>query len=270
MAVETTAFIGGGNMARALIGGLCRAGHLPEAICVADPGAAARDRVAAEFGVPVTASNPVAVAGARVIVLAVKPQVMGQVLPELQTALAPDALVISIAAGITLATLRRGLGEKGRLVRAMPNTPALFGVGMTGMVADSHVEAEDRKRAVDILQTAGETVWLDDEGLMDVVTAVSGSGPAYFFALAEQLALAGERAGLAPAVAAKLARQTAFGAGTMLARSDHTAGQLREQVTSPGGTTAAALAVLSAGGFEDLVARAVDAAVRRGRQLGEN
>ncbi|NDY95541.1 pyrroline-5-carboxylate reductase [Wenzhouxiangella limi] len=264
------AFIGGGNMARALIGGLCRGGHPPAAIHVAEPAAAARERLAADHGVQVTSNNSHAAAGAEVIVLAVKPQVMDGVLRELRSALQPGALVISVAAGVTLASLRRGLGDAARLVRAMPNTPALFGAGMTGLVAADGVEPDDRARADRVLESAGETVWLDDEALMDVVTAVSGSGPAYFFALAEQLALAGERAGLAPAVAAKLARQTAFGAGTMLSRAEQSAGQLREQVTSPGGTTEAALTALSAGGFEDLIEQAVSAAVRRGRELGED
>jgi pyrroline-5-carboxylate reductase len=264
------AFIGGGNMARALIGGLCRSGHPPQAIRVADPGTAALNRISAEHAVLTTSENASAAADAEVVLLAVKPQVMKQVLGELRPVLKPGVLVISVAAGVTLAALRRGLGEQVLLIRAMPNTPALFGAGMTGLVADDGVEQPDRDLAGEILSSAGETVWLEDESLMDVVTAVSGSGPAYFFALAEQLALAAERAGLPPAVAAKLARQTAFGAGTMLIRADQSAGQLREQVTSPGGTTEAALAVLSAGGFDDLIERAVRAAVRRGRELGED
>lgn len=263
------AFVGGGNMARALIGGLCRSGYPPESLRVADPGAGARERIAADHAVAVTSDNARAVGDAEVIILAVKPQVMDRVMAEVRSALNPGALVISVAAGVTLATLRRGLGEQARLVRAMPNTPALFGAGMTGLVAADEVGPRDRERAGDILATAGQIAWLDDESLMDVVTAVSGSGPAYFFALAEQLALAGERAGLPPAVAAKLARQTAFGAGTMLARDDQSAGQLREQVTSPGGTTEAALAALSAGGFEALIEQAVRAAIRRGRELGD-
>jgi pyrroline-5-carboxylate reductase len=267
---NSIAFVGGGNMARALIGGLCRSGHPPQAIRVADPGSEARNRISAEYAIQTSAENASAAAAAEVIVLAVKPQVMSQVLGELKPVLQTNTLVISVAAGVTLAALRRGLGEQVRLIRAMPNTPALFGAGMTGLVADDGVEQRDRDRAGEILSSAGEIVWLEDESLMDVVTAVSGSGPAYFFALTEQLALAAESAGLAPAVAAKLARQTAFGAGTMLTRADQSAGQLREQVTSPGGTTEAALAVLSTGGFDDLIEQAVRAAVRRGRELGED
>ena len=270
MTTVSIAFIGGGNMAQALIGGLVRSGRSAESIGVADPGAAVRERVAADHGVRVMADNCAVVKGAEVVVLAVKPQVMSQVLEPLAAVLEPGALVISVAAGVTLQQLQAGLGEQVRLIRAMPNTPALFAVGMTGMVAGSGVDDCDRLRAEGILGCVGETVWLDREELMDVVTAISGSGPAYFFALAEQLALAGERAGLAPAIAAQLARQTAHGAGVMLARSDHSAGELRARVTSPGGTTQAALETLHNGGFERLVDAAVVAAARRGRQLGEH
>lgn len=264
------AFIGGGNMAQALIGGLCRSGRSPESIIVADPGDAVRQTLVDQFATRVTADNREAAQGADVIVLAVKPQIMEEVLGELTAVLVPNALVISVAAGVTLAMLQHQLGGQARLVRAMPNTPALFGAGMTGLVASPLVDERDRQRAGEILGSAGETVWLEDEALMDVVTAVSGSGPAYFFALAEQLALAGERAGLPPSIAAQLARQTAYGAGIMLARSGRSAGELRSQVTSPGGTTEAALDSLTRGEFERLIDEAVQAAARRGRELGGN
>lgn len=264
------AFIGGGNMAQALIGGLIAAGHPAARIRVADPGQAVREQVATEFGVQVGAANIDAAKNARVVVLAVKPQVMPDVLKALADELVPGTLVISVAAGVTLDRLRAGLGSGVRLVRAMPNTPALFSVGMTGLVAGPDVDQDSRLLATEILGCVGQTVWLEQEALIDVVTAVSGSGPAYFFALAEQLALAGQNAGLPPAVAAQLARQTAFGAGTMLARSEHSAGELRARVTSPGGTTQAALEAFEQGDFSRLVQAAVDAAVRRGRELGEN
>ncbi|TVS13480.1 MAG: pyrroline-5-carboxylate reductase [Wenzhouxiangella sp.] len=264
------AFIGGGNMARALIGGLLQAGHPAESITVADPGDKARQGAAADFGVRVTDSNVAAVEAAPVVVLAVKPQIMAGVLTELAPILASDTLLISVAAGVTLGRLEQDLGADQSLVRAMPNTPALYGAGMTGLVANAAVDRTGRSLAGEILATAGQIVWLDDESLMDVVTAVSGSGPAYFFALAEQLALAGERAGLAPTVAAQLARQTAFGAGLMLVESGLPAGELRMRVTSPGGTTQAALESLGKDGFERMVESAVEAAVRRGRELGES
>lgn len=264
------AFIGGGNMARALIGGLLQAGHPATAITVADPGDKARHAAAADFGVRVTACNAEAVEDADVVVLAVKPQIMPTVLAEVGASLSARPLVISVAAGITLATLERGLSAQVGVVRAMPNTPALYGAGMTGMVANAAVDRAQRTLAGEILAATGQTLWLDDEALMDVVTAVSGSGPAYFFALAEQLALAGERAGLSPPAAAQLARQTAFGAGLMLVESGLPAAELRMRVTSPGGTTQAALESMGQDGFERLVERAVNAAIRRGRELGKH
>lgn len=268
MTFPNIAFIGGGNMARALIGGLRAAGYPADAIDVADTDQAARERVSSDFGVSVTGNSREAVSEANTIVLAVKPQVLPGVLSQIAGAVPGNALVISVAAGVTLDLLRNGLGEEVSLVRAMPNTPALFGAGMTGLVASNNATDAVRRQAEEILKTAGETVWLEDEGLIDVVTAVSGSGPAYFFALTEQLALAGGRAGLPAAVAAKLATQTAYGAGLMMARSGEAPDRLREQVTSPGGTTAAALAALTAGNFEQLVDEAVTAAIQRSRQLG--
>ncbi len=264
------AFIGGGNMARALIGGLLQAGHPARTISVADPSETARQSAAADFGVRVTDSAAAALDGAEVVILAVKPQVMPAVLTDLAEQLSGSPLVVSVAAGITLASLERALGDRVGIVRAMPNTPALYGAGMTGMVANAAVDRSGRGLAEQILAATGQTLWLEDEALMDVVTAVSGSGPAYFFALAEQLALAGERAGLSPAAAAQLARQTAFGAGLMLVESGLTAGELRMRVTSPGGTTQAALESMGQDGFERLVERAVGAAVRRGRELGKH
>ena len=269
--METTsiAFLGGGNMARAMIGGLRRAGHPASAMTVADPSATARQSAAADFGVPVTASNAKAVAGAEVLVLAVKPQSMPALLSELAAVLSHRPLIISVAAGIPLARLERSLGHDLGLVRAMPNTPAWYGAGMSAMVANQAVDRAQRGLAERILGATGQTLWLEDEALMDVVTAISGSGPAYFFALAEQLTLAGAHAGLAPAAAAQLARQTAFGAGLMLLESGLPAAELRRRVTSPGGTTEAALERMRQDGFERLIERAVDAAVQRGRELGK-
>ncbi len=255
-------------MARALIGGLRAAGHPAGDICVADPGADARDQIASRFGVQVTSDNQEAASGSPIVVLAVKPQVIPAILIDLKQALVAGTLVISVAAGVTLQTLRAGLGDGVQLVRAMPNTPALYGAGMAGMVGADGLSTDAHAQAEEILLSAGEVVWLHDEALMDVVTAVSGSGPAYFFALAEALAQAGERAGLEADVAARLASQTAKGAGTMLTESGESAGRLREQVTSPGGTTAAALSVLAKADFEQIVDDAVKAAVRRGEELG--
>ena len=263
-------FIGGGNMARALIGGLLQAGHPARGICVADPADKARQAAAADFGVAVSADSAAVVRSAGVVVLAVKPQIMPTALADIAGELTPAALVISVAAGTTLGALEAALGSEQAIVRAMPNTPALYGAGMTGMVANTATRSSARALAEGVLAAAGQVLWLEDESLMDVVTAVSGSGPAYFFALAEQLALAGERAGLKPAAAAQLARQTAFGAGLMLVESGMSAAELRMRVTSPGGTTQAALESFARDGFEGLIERAVGAAIQRGQELGKN
>lgn len=261
-------FIGGGNMARALLGGLLSSGIATEQVIVADPSAEQRQTLADEFGIVVTADNAAAVSDRRVVVIAVKPQAMASVLASIRAELPASSLVISVAAGITLSTLANGLSAAQPCVRAMPNTPALYQQGMTGMVPSATVGAEDRGLAERILGGAGEIVWIDDEAQMDAVTAVSGSGPAYFFALTEFLTKAGIEVGLPPATAAKLARQTAIGAGSMLARSEHDAGELRQRVTSPGGTTEAALNSLMDQRFDAIVAEAVRAALRRGRELG--
>ncbi len=261
-------FIGGGNMARALIGGLIGKGLSPENITVSDPTAAQRHAAESDFGVHASADNAEAVSTSRVVVLAVKPQIMGEVLASISSTLAPDCLIISVVAGVTLETLTRGLGEGRPLIRTMPNTPALYGAGISALVAGPSTSDADCALAESVMGAAGQTVWVDDEALMDAVTAVSGSGPAYFFALTEHLAAAGEKAGLPASIAARLARQTAVGAGVMLAKSELEAGQLRARVTSPGGTTEAALQSFSADHFDQVVERAVDAAVRRGRKLG--
>ena len=264
----TITFIGGGNMARALIGGLIKAGVDADHITVSDPSAAQRNAAQSDFGIRSSQNNAEAVDGRDVIVLAVKPQIMDEVLTSIKSHLDENVLIISVAAGIPLRRLGAGLGEQRALVRAMPNTPALYGAGITGMVANQHVNQEQRNQASEVLGSAGEAVWIDSEDLMDAVTAVSGSGPAYFFALAEHLARAGEGAGLPSETAARLARQTAYGAGVMLARSELETSELRRRVTSPGGTTEAALNSLKSGDFERLVHQAVEAAIRRGRELG--
>lgn len=266
----TITYIGGGNMAQALIGGLIQAGHPAENIRVADPSEDQRQAVAERFGVATHDDNAQAASDTDVLMLAVKPQVMDEVLASVQASVGADTLVISVAAGVTLSQLARGLDGHRRTVRAMPNTPALYGVGITGLAADSGVEDTDRDRTGAILGTAGKVVWVDDESLMDVVTAISGSGPAYFFRFVELLTRAGTRAGLDERDAAALARQTAFGAGTMLAESDLDAAELRRRVTSPGGTTAAALDSYEANEFERIVDEAVQAAIKRGRELGQS
>jgi pyrroline-5-carboxylate reductase len=263
-----TAFIGGGNMARSLIGALLRAGADPASIAVAEPNENARAALAGEFGVVTHARNVDAAANAGTIILAVKPQVMRAVCAELAPALEGRApLIISIAAGIRLDQLQGWLGASLPIVRAMPNTPALIGAGATGLFANANASAAQRQLAETILGAAGCTAWIDREELMDTVTALSGSGPAYFFLLVEALEDAAVAQGLPRETARMLANQTCLGAGRMLVESGEAPGTLRERVTSPGGTTAAALAAFDAGGFRALVARAVEAATRRGQEL---
>lgn len=259
------AFIGGGNMARSLVAGLRRQGLTADRIVVAEPQDALRQGLQAEFGIRVCAEGRDAIAGASVVVLAVKPQVMQAVCEGLRGALG-DAVVVSVAAGLTCARLSEWLGTPG-VVRAMPNTPALLGAGATGLFAPPQVNAAGRALAEAVLASAGLTRWIEDEALMDVVTALSGSGPAYFFLLVESLVAAAVARGLPRETAEALARQTALGAARMLAESGEPAEELRRRVTSPGGTTQAAVECFQAGGFVSLVADAVDAAVQRGRTL---
>ena len=262
------AFIGGGNMARSLIGGLLAAGADPAGIRVADPNAQARDALVADFGVGAFAEAADAAQGADAWVFAVKPQVMREVCGGLATAAqAARPLVVSIAAGITSTQLDRWLGGGQAVVRTMPNTPALLGAGVTGLYANPRVDASGRARAERLMASAGSTVWIDDEALMDAVTGTSGSGPAYVFLLAEALEDAAVAEGLPPGAARILAQQTILGAARMLTESGEPPAELRRRVTSPGGTTQAAIETFEAGGFRDLVARAVRAATRRGGEL---
>ena len=262
------AFIGGGNMARSLIGGLVKRGQAPGTVHVADPAEATRDALAKDFGVAVHADGAEAVAGTDTWVFAVKPQVMREVCASLAgQAQATRPVVVSIAAGITSAQLDRWLGGGLPVVRTMPNTPALLGAGVTGLFANAAVDDAGRARADTLLSTAGKTVWIEDEDDMDAVTAVSGSGPAYVFLLAEAMQAAGEAEGLAPHAARTLAVQTLLGASRMLAEGDVDARELRRRVTSPNGTTHAAIETFEAGGFRELVRRAVHAARERGREL---
>lgn len=277
------AFVGGGNMATALIGGLVagpgsnsgsssgssRAGSANASLTirVAEPNAEARNRLRAEFDVLVGETALAAVRDADVVVLAVKPQVMPAVLAEIAGSINPNQLILSIAAGITIQAITHRLGPQQAVVRAMPNTPALLREGITGMYAGEHCKAHHRDQAERVLEAVGEIVWVEDEGLMDVVTAISGSGPAYFFLLAEALAAAGVRLGLPVDISRRLAEQTCAGAGAMLKGSDAGAGELRRRVTSPGGTTAAALEAFERGDFTGLVYAAATAARTRGAEL---
>lgn len=258
--------IGAGNMAQALISGLAKQGFA-EGLIATDPSAEARNTVSAHYGIKTSADNHAAVTDSDAIILAVKPQIMDAALASISAAIDDRQLVISIAAGITSEQVSRGLGAQQPIVRAMPNTPALIGSGITGMVANDYVSDSQRQLAKRIMQSTGEALWLEREAQMDAVTAVSGSGPAYFFLMIEALTKAGEAVGLEPETAARLALVTGAGACEMALQSEHTPSELRRRVTSPGGTTAAALDAFDKGGFEKLVETAVAAANQRGIEL---
>ncbi len=265
---DSIAFIGGGNMARSLIGGLVARGHDPTTIHVAEPVQALREALAADFGVGVFEDGAQAVAAAGTWVFATKPQVLRTVCEALALqAQATQPLVVSIAAGITAAQLERWLGGDVAVVRTMPNTPALLGAGVTGLFASDRVDTTGRGFAESLLSAAGKTVWIDAESQMDTVTAVSGSGPAYVFLLAEAMVDAGIAEGLPADAARTLALQTVLGAARMLTESDVDAAELRRRVTSPNGTTQAAIEAFEAGGLRALVAEAIHAARVRGAEL---
>jgi pyrroline-5-carboxylate reductase len=260
-------FIGGGNMATALISGLVNPPRAHIRIRVLDPDKRARRHLESTFGISTHTDSTAAIEGADVILLAIKPQIMPQVLDQLKGHVKPGQMVLSIAAGTTIGMIRNHLGDDINVIRSMPNTPALIGHGITGVVAGSNCSREQRQQAEEILMAAGEVVWLEDESLMDAVTAISGTGPAYFFLLTEVLVEAAREMGLPEETADRLARVTCFGAGAMLASSPGEAAELRRRVTSPNGTTHAAMTLLEAEGYHDLVKRAADAARRRSREL---
>lgn len=264
-------FIGGGNMATALIGGLIASGVAPQQIRVGEPDAERRTTLERGRGVQTGADNAEIISGADAVMFAVKPQVLPAVAQASAAAIAAGRpLVMSIAAGVTTVALAGWLGGDAAIVRAMPNTPALIGLGAAGLYANSSVTAAQRDTAAAIMGAAGEALWIEDEALMDAVTAVSGSGPAYFFLVIEAMEAAGIELGLAPADARRLVLQTALGAASMAKNGDAEAAELRRRVTSPGGTTAAALAVLEDGGLRELFKRALTAARDRGRELAGN
>jgi len=262
------AFLGGGNMASALVGGLLAKGFDAGSISVIERLDAAREKLVVQYKVHASAEADAATRAADTLLLAVKPQ-------DLRAALAPLAdtargkLVLSIAAGVRLADISRWLAGHRLLVRAMPNTPALIGAGIAALYAPREVGAADRARAEGILAAVGATVWVEEESLLDPVTALSASGPAYVFWFIEQLAASGAALGLPAETARKLALQTVLGAAQLAARSAEPASVLRERVTSKGGTTEAALRVFDEERLAERLHRALEAASRRGAELGE-
>lgn len=264
------AFLGAGNMARSLIAGL-RAAQFPGSLIHAtDPDAQKLAQLAGEFGIQVTQDNTAAARAAQVIVLAVKPQYMAQMLEQLTAELGSleDRLVVSIAAGIKVARLSQLLGGHRKIVRCMPNTPALIGLGMTGLYAPGEVSDSDRAFAEAMLQAVGKTVWVGQETDINGVIAASGSAPAYFFLLMQHMAEEAVRLGFSEADARLLVQQTALGAAQMVIDNPATSlVTLREQVTSKGGTTAEAVRTFEEGKLDELVSRAMQAAIVRAEEM---
>lgn len=255
-------------MATALIGGLLQQGFSAGEITVVERLPEGRDQLRQKFGVDARESLDDVALRCEVLLLAIKPQQMQEGLAPLAGRL-DQQLVISIAAGLRLKDLSRWLGGHASLVRAMPNTPALIGRGVTGMYAHESVSAENRRHAETVLNAVGSSVWVEQEDQIDAVTALSGSGPAYVFYFIEALQAGGEALGLSPENSRKLAIETLAGASALAAQSTEAPAVLRERVTSKGGTTEAALQSLAADEFPAVVARALQAAAKRGRELGE-
>lgn len=266
---DTIAFIGAGNMARSLAGGLLQQGWPAAAVRMADPNKEQLGAARKAFDIAVFADNAAAARGANILVLAVKPQTLRAVCTALRPALAHAPLAISVAAGIRAHDIARWLGGGCAVVRTMPNTPALIGQGATALFAHTGVTAAQRTQAENIMRAVGIAEWVADEAALDAVTALSGSGPAYFFRVIEVLEQAGIAQGLPPATARRLSIQTALGAASMAAASDEAPAVLRARVTSPGGTTERALATLDEGHIAELFARAVAAARARSQELAE-
>lgn len=262
------AIIGAGNMGASLLHGLLANGFPPEKITVADPSHGKLDAFAKK-NIHVTEDNHLAIQHAKVILFAIKPAMIKPVITSLREVIQKNKpLLISIAAGIREESIAEYAGNHIPIVRCMPNTPAMIGCGATALFANSHVSTEDKNLAETLLRSVGITVWIEDENLMDAVTALSGSGPAYIFLVIEALQKAGEKLGLSAETARVLTLQTAYGAARMALESEHDAATLRKQVTSPQGTTEAAIKTLEKENIIEIFEKALLAAKRRGEELG--
>ncbi len=270
MSDSTIAFIGGGNMAHSLVGGMIAGGRAADSIWVADPFVDQLDTHRHRHAVHVTQENTEAAAHADVIVLAVKPQVLREAASQIADIVNDrQPLVLSIAAGLREPDICRWLGGNAAVVRAMPNTPALIRCGATVLYANDAVSGEQKTLAEEIMGAVGLTLWVDEEAHMDAVTATSGSGPAYFFHMMECMQAAAEELALPPEVARKLVLQTALGAARMASEGEDDPATLRQNVTSPGGTTAAALEVLKQEDLAGIMSKALTAARDRSRSLSD-
>ena len=268
--MSTIAFIGAGNMASAIMGGLIENGFQANNIWACDPSEEKLAELSQDLGVQTTTNNAEAVAKADTVILAVKPQIMEAVLTPLQSTInEKQPLIISVAAGINLQSLASWVGGQPAIVRCMPNTPALVGQGASGLFANDQVSAEQQTDAEDILNAVGISVWVQQESELDAVTAVSGSGPAYYFLFMEAMIEAGQKLGLSEETAKALTLKTALGAATMASNSEHAPAQLRKNVTSPNGTTEQAIKSFQENGLEGLVEKALTAANDRSVELSD-
>ena len=263
------AFLGAGNMASAIINGLLATGFSPKQLRATDPSEKALETLRTAGLEQLSASPEQLCEGADLIVAAVKPQIMSAALAPLKDKLGPNTALLSIAAGIPIASLQRDIGDTTPIIRCMPNTPAMIGKGASALYASEQVTDSQRQLAEAVTNAVGMTVWVAEESLLDAVTAVSGSGPAYFFALIEAVTHAGTQLGLAPETALALTVQTAIGAAELAQRSDLPIATLRENVTSPGGTTEEALRALTEAQFDAVVTDAVKRCANRAKTLGE-
>ena len=268
MNTPQTLFIGGGNMASAIIGGCVAHGMSASAIAVIDPNAEQRERLSGELGVTTLAGPDATLRGCHTVVWAVKPQVIKEVALSLAAQLPADAFHVSVAAGVTSDSLSQWLHTE-RIVRAMPNTPALVGQGATGLYARPLVTAAERERVTQLLAATGLVLWVQEEAELEAVTAVSGSGPAYFFYIMEAMTDAGERMGLQRETAQRLAIATCTGAGVLAAQSDEPPAVLRERVTSKGGSTYEALQVMRQRDLSGIMDEAMRACAARAREMGQ-
>ena len=261
-------FIGAGNMARSLIGGLLNDHYPAENIVASDHDAQQRSQVSANLGIATYADNSEAIEGADIIVLAVKPQVMAELCREIKPLITDrKPLIVSIAAGIRSDVLSEWLGESHAVVRTMPNTPSLVGAGATALYATDKVSEQQRQQAESILRAVGLALWVEDEAKMDAITAISGCGPAYFFLVMEVMQQVGEKLGLDADTARLLTLQTGFGATKMALESELDCAELRRRVTSPGGVTERAIDKLLAGNIDNLFTEALTTAEQRSIEL---
>ena len=266
-----TGFIGAGNMAQAIIGGLVKTGTPPENISIYEPNSELANRLVSRLGIQAVNENTAIFENCDAVMLAVKPQIMQGALESAKgVVLKPGAFIVSVAAGLPIHLLQSWLGAMHPVVRVMPNTPALVGAGVSGLFASKQASAEQKQAVESIMRAVGSVIWVENETLIDVVTAVSGSGPAYFFYFIEALERAGLENGLSAEHAKLLSTETAFGAAKLALESEANAATLRQRVTSPGGTTEAALNVFEKQAVSDSIVQAVQAAVDRARDLAKS